>query len=249
MFFFVLFHIFASILAKKDGWWLNTPGPYWYKYMQDMRHALLNGQVVRITDAFEAPERFDAPDDAVWYYEPSNLKYPGDHMWYSRYVRENTSEVDLFLNEISNIHKLFFGELLSLNTSNMESIGFASTKYNKSCYLETHNDKIGNRRLSLIYHNTRNSPSEECGGDFVWYRGLGVTKFKPSYNTLYLFIPTFKTHHAIDDVHCSERTAISGWLEWPEYSSTYALLADHAEYRVNSGYSIGDPFSIDNTDE
>jgi Rps23 Pro-64 3,4-dihydroxylase Tpa1-like proline 4-hydroxylase len=88
---------------------------------------------------------------------------------------------------------------------------FRGTKYKEGQYLENHNDNMGNRVLSIVYHMTDNWNSS-CGGEFVWNGGIGTLEVAPSYNTLYLFVPRDSSDHRIKDVLCGERLGYSGWL-------------------------------------
>tara|TARA_B100000674_G_scaffold183725_2_gene148821 strand:- start:5785 stop:6585 length:801 start_codon:yes stop_codon:yes gene_type:complete len=220
----------GNALAWEDGWWLkpNKTYPHWYTHMQEMRHSLMNGQIIRIENFMKTPEAFDVDHLTDWYLDTSPDPKIKNMDWYKRYKSNDPSVLNAFTNELSK-HKIWFEDLLDIEFEDLTPINetFALTKYNASCYLDEHNDFDGTRKLTIIYHNSKiNKP--ECGGSLMWSGVLGGHEFEPTYNTAYIFVPTDLSMHSIKKMTCSERTAISGWFTLQSHSSSiYSMMVNH----------------------
>ena len=116
--------------------------------------------------------------------------------------------VTLFLQEL-NKYKYFF-ENLVLNDMEIPSWEFRCTKHKKGDFLESHTDDTGERLLSFVYHHTKNWKSG-CGGELAYVGSFGEISMPPKYNTLYIFIPSARSHHRIKNVICGTRYTITGW--------------------------------------
>ena len=161
-----------------------------------------------------------------------------------RYKSNDTSVLNAFTNELTK-HKDWFEDLLDIEFDNLLPFNetFALTKYNASCFLNTHSDHNDDRKLTIIYHNSKtNKP--ECGGELLWRGILGGHQFESSYNTAYIFMPTDYTLHSIGKMTCSERTAISGWFTLPTRSSSiYSMMKNH--HRWTKIHDYGRVFNIE----
>lgn len=239
--FFFLFVSYAT--ALKDGWWMDMDQgyPHWYSWLQDIRHSLMNGQIIQIKNAFSNPSRFEPYGNETWEEDVGKIK---DMEWYRRYRVQETKQIEEFEYEIQTKHKVWFETLLNLKMENVRPLSnsLTMTKYNESCYLDDHSDAAQVRRLTVIYHISKNH-KPVCGGKLYWYGGVGQHKFQPSYNTLYLFIPSEYTEHRISYSHCSERIAISGWFESNQFGSLYHLMQEHTKWKLT--YQTGSPFVIE----
>lgn len=175
----------------------------WMEEIVAMRMALANGQLVKIPNAFPNHEDFRLTGHKEW---ENDQKEINGYEWYDRTVCVECGK--RFEKEISK-YMTFWQNLLGTRLKPPSQ--FRGTKYKEGQYLENHNDNMGNRVLSIVYHMTDNWNSS-CGGEFVWNGGIGTLEVAPSYNTLYLFVPRDSSDHRIKDVLCGERLGYSGWL-------------------------------------
>lgn len=229
----------SNALAWEDGWWMNNARsyPHWYGHMQEMRHSLMNGQIIRIENFMKNPKAFDVDHLTDWYLDTLADKQVKNMDWMKRYKSNDTSVLNAFANELTK-HKDWFEDLLDIEFEDLTPLNetFALTKYNASCFLNRHNDYDGTRKLTIIYHNSKiNKP--ECGGDLIWSGVLGGQHFEPTYNTAYIFMPTDLSMHSIKKMTCSERTAISGWFTLPTRSSSiYSMMINHHRWIQNNEF-------------
>tara|TARA_E500000178_G_C17027251_1_gene758665 strand:+ start:1727 stop:3208 length:1482 start_codon:yes stop_codon:yes gene_type:complete len=181
----------------------KQPLLWWFKYFPNIAAALWNNQIVEIPNAFENPSRFDLDKYEHWESQPSN-----NNVDFHRHVLKNAIETERFVEEL-NKYKNFFEDLVASHML-IDEKNFMATMYVEDDYLETHTDNVGNRILSFVYHNTK-TWNENCGGELVFNGAFGQKTIIPSYNTLYLLIPSKNSHHRIKDVNCGKRFSISGW--------------------------------------
>ena len=134
----------------------------------------------------------------------------------------------------------FFNQLLFVDNFNTHTIKY--TKYNTSCFLESHTDYIPEihpsqldyelevRLLSIIYYTSDYIPG--CGGELVWNGEIPSKTIYPRNNNLYMFIPRKLSEHRIKDVTCGARHAISGWLTSNKPTRSYLQLHNIMEYNL-----------------
>ena len=223
--------------TKKDEGLDQAPEElWWFKYKMGIRLALSNGQVVKIPNAFQNPQRFDLHKNTNWTHDLGDGQSVAH---YDRFKCEGTCR-QAFHNEISK-HKHYFEDLL-MTPFHMGS-GMTATKYTEDQFLDSHSDFMSDRILSLVYHNTKNW-NRKCGGAFQWMGGIGQQNFYPEYNTLYLFIPRRTSDHAIEPVHCGERYGYSGWFVSPKPTSKFLLLTHSFKWanenKPGDVYNIGE---------
>lgn len=215
----------------------KPPDLWWFKYKMGIRLALSNGQLVKIPNAFENPERFELNTTKDWKMEN------GERMgfeWYERHLCKKC--VTPFTQEIRK-YMHFFEDVLMTSVDNKDrlNVTFSGSKYKEGSYLDPHMDFSDNRILSVVYHITP-SWEERCGGELLWWGGIGQKVLPPSYNTLYLFIPRPTSSHSISHVHCGERYAFGGWLKAKRPSSEFLLLTH--SFRWANENKPGDVYHI-----
>lgn len=203
--------------SKKDLWW--------FQHSDEIATALWSNQIVEISNAFENPSRFDLDMYEHWESQPSS-----NEVDFHRHILKNTVESRRLIQEL-NKYKMFFEDII-LNEMIISEKSFMSTMYVENDYLETHTDNTHNRILSFVYHNTK-TWNDNCGGELIFEGGFGQKIIKPSYNTLYLLIPSNKSHHRIKDVKCGKRFSISGWGEITHKGISLKLLEKIRDSKID----------------
>lgn len=190
-------------MIHKDNENFENNDLWWFKYLDEISVALWNNQLVEIPNAFQNPSRFDLDTNNGWVAQssPNNVDF-------ERHVLNDCVQADEFVKELNNYQTIF--EDLILNHMTISGGNFKCTKYIENDYLETHTDMTNNRILSFVYHNTKKW-NKNCGGELIFEGGFGQKIIYPSYNTLYLMIPSERSQHRIRDVTCGSRYSISGW--------------------------------------
>lgn len=209
---------------------------YSFENLFDIQKKLWNGEIVKLENVFDVPIDND-PDLNYVLQVGDGLD---DNADFYRYVSPSNDLLDTFKDNILE-KATFFTELLFINDFNFETLTY--TKYNESCYLESHHDyHIGlnpqqkqyhqARLLSIIYYTS--DYMNNCGGELVWNGEFPYKEIKPEKNTMYLFIPREHSFHRIKDVKCGSRHAISGWLTSNRPSDTFLQMHHIMEYKKNN---------------
>lgn len=174
----------------------------WFNDFIEIKQKLADGDIPRIKNAL--PKHLLDFDYKNIEWEKRIGTNNHGKVWFTREECKSCAEpIEEWIME----NKLFFN--LIVPHRNISRIRLTLTKYSKGDYLELHND-YGGRLLSFILH--LNKIPQKCGGDFIWAGGRGIKKAIVSPNTLYMFIPSTQTWHGIEQVHCNDRYAISGWF-------------------------------------
>lgn len=170
----------------------------------DMRRMLLDG---------EATQTYNALPYHLLQFNYSNITWEENSgvndfgkQWYKRkHCKDCAKPIEDWLMEHIELFKIL------IPYKNISDISLAMTKYTEGDYLDLHNDnRDSDRLLSFVLHLNWMEPS--CGGEFVWAGDKGIRKAPPMENVLYMFIPSKNSWHSIENVHCGERYAISGWF-------------------------------------
>jgi hypothetical protein len=206
---------------------------WWMEDVIALRLALGNGQLIKIPNAFPNHEELQLRIDDDW---ENQRRERNGYEWFDRDVCHNCSK--RFVKEIKKYRK-FWERLLSLKLK-PPSV-FKGTRYTQGQYLETHNDNVEDRILSLVYHMTGDW-NPDCGGEFEWNGNIGSSAIVPSYNTLYMFIPRENSNHRIKEVYCGHRVGYSGWLYAEDFSIDFLTMLH--THRWNQENRPGDVWDV-----
>lgn len=178
---------------------------YWFKDYMEIRKKLINGEIVRVRNAFphEIMSQFDDIEEVEYEHQSRNNDLGIE--WFTRDINYDYADpFEDWLMEHKNIFELLVPEM------HITHVNLTTTRYKKYDYLDFHNDHNPNRALTFILHMT--DGEKRCAGQLVWAGDKGIREIYPKYNTLYMFIPSKTTWHMIQQANCGERYAISGWF-------------------------------------
>ena len=170
----------------------------------DMRRMLLDGEALQIPQAL--PEYLIHIDYTNITWEENYDEDEFGKVWYTRKQCKSCAKP---IEEWVINNKDLFQTLIPYN--NISKVSLVLTKYTAGDYLELHTDyDHKDRLLSFVLHLNWMQPS--CGGEFVWAAEKGIKKAPVMKNVLYMFVPSKHSWHGIQQVHCGDRYAISGWF-------------------------------------
>ena len=209
----------------------------------DIQQKLWNGEIVKLNTKLVGLTGFDLGrldlNTNMVLQDSAEMGASADFYRYIHDPRINNHLLDIFEDTIIKKEvSTFFKKLLFVDDFDL---GFSYTKYNESCYLETHSDyhvminpnqkQYPKARLLSILYYTSNY-IENCGGELIWNGEMPYKEIKPEKNTMYIFIPRMHSHHRIKDVKCGSRYAISGWLTSNRPSDTFLQMHHIMEYKL-----------------
>lgn len=182
-----------------------TYATYWFKDYIELRRKLLNGEIVRIRNAFpyEITEQFDDIDEANYTHQDRKNQYGVE--WFSRDTDyDYADDFEDWLMENKEVFELLVPRM------KITHVNLTTNRYKKYDYLDFHTDDNPDRALTFILHLS--DGDKRCGGQLIWAGGKGIREIYPSFNTLYMFIPSKTSWHMIQQLSCGVRYSISGWF-------------------------------------